>query len=198
MSVVKIFDRIKVCDSIPTDLGLINIVDMLNVSGIDIDDISKIINSFICSDIFLLIFKISREICVLPSEKMIYYYLFTKDKHRCWFLHPILIKSVLRYINELIDKCVITRIVYSHNNRIDFYKMMYCSLLSIVENVPIPDSIKYSDGKTKKYICTGVMHKNDMFNDDHLIISCIKCIINDTLLFLPQCLCDIICSMVSL
>jgi hypothetical protein len=198
MSVIKIFDREIVCDSVCQKYGLINIVDVLKVPTVDVNNISDIINTFMCDKTFALTIVIACKICNLTPQEMAVYYIFPKNSYRGWFLHPILIKSILRYADESLNKCTIARIVYMVDSELDFYKTMSCSLLSIVENVKNPESIKRSVKGEIKYICKSIKDKNDMFNDDHLILECIQFMINDTLKFLPQCLCDLICSMVSI
>jgi hypothetical protein len=197
MSVIKIFDRNTICQSICSKDGLLNIVDLFRFSNIDLNNISNIVNSYICNDTFSSLVIIACEICKLPPSKIAVYYLFTKDINRCWFLHPILIKSILRHVDNLINKYTIVRIVYKPDTELDFFEVTSCSLLSIVENIAQPIIIKYSNDPQiveKKYNCEGILNKYDMFNDDHLIIEFIKRIMLE---FLPSCLCDMICSMVT-
>jgi hypothetical protein len=192
MSVIKIFNREQACKHCCPKTGLINIVDLLYVPHIDIKHIGNIITSFVCDKEFLSIVNIARKICNLPMCNMAVYCYFSNDIWRCWYLHPILIKSVLRHIDELLDKCTIARIVYEVGNDIDLDIILTCSLLFIVENVEQPKIIKRSYGPSE-YKCDGIKNRSDMFNDDHLVKEYINYVMIE---FLPQCLCDIICSMV--
>jgi hypothetical protein len=202
MSVIKIFDRKTVCDNMNnSDDGLININDIINTpyntNNEPEDDLfnkeininfKNIILSFVQSNTFLVLLEYASKLCGINPDHMVGYYTFSSDPYRGWYVHPILIKSILRHFDVLFDKCVIIRIIYGRKKWIGLHKLLNCSLTQIVENVKMPEYIE-----TVRYDCVGIKNKEDMFNDDHLILEFVKPIIKETLIFLPECLCDIIC-----
>jgi hypothetical protein len=194
MSVKTIFDRRDIIASTCRITGLINVVDIFKSPSININNISDIVYSFICSDTFVLIVDIACKICNLPPNEIVVYYTFSESSCRGWYLHPILIKSVLRHIDNLLNKSIIAQIVYESGHDVNFYKVMSSSLLFIVNNIVLPTRI---DAQTE-YKCKSILNKTDMFNDDHLIMEYIKHTITETLTFLPLCICDMIFSMVSI
>jgi hypothetical protein len=117
---------------------------------------------------------------------------------RSWFLHPILIKSVLRHIDKLLLRSDVITELYS-SSWCSFHDVKSCSLLSIVEDIKMPTNIEikseYIPITQYKYECKCIYDPNDMFNDDHLMLECVKHISHPILLdFLLDDLCKIICS----
>jgi hypothetical protein len=187
-NVVKLFDRPYVCDTVETRYGLILIKSIFNDK---INEIDNILDSFIHTDIF----KILLHVATINVKSYTCGYITNENKKfDGFYFHPLLVKSVLRFIDKSLSINVIIKILTDYKSHIwiDMPDVINCSLVYIVNNVKKPINI-INNKNSMEYKCEHIMDNNDMFNDDLLIVNCVKYIINDTLYFLPQCLCDIIC-----
>jgi hypothetical protein len=192
MNIVKIFDRPRVCNNVGIHYGLISIKSIFDNNRLK--KLDMILDKFIRSDIFKILLAESYK---MTNAKILNVPLCGLLAPEELYAHPILIKSFLRYIDEFLPKTTVMNILL--NNKLDRWVnidyVIECSLVFIVNDVKMPDSIKKTN-EDRDYKCKFIKDKNDMFNDDELIVECIKYIINDTLTFLPQCICDLICSMI--
>jgi hypothetical protein len=197
MQPVKIFDRIKVRDEIGFKWGSIWIHSIFSVI-----DAKQIINEFIEQNntFDMLLYNASRILNINRNKLIQYYY--NSNKYDGWSVHPILVKSILRHVENVITrKMVIINEIYNLNGYIMYNDvkdaMKTCTLLFIVDHVKYPNEIG-----GRKYECDGILDKNDMFNDDVLIYECIKqtttCVLGVLGVLIPKCLYDIIISYISL
>jgi hypothetical protein len=197
MEVIKIFDRPYVRDTTAYTVGFIKIISIFHIKGVDITKISHLIAKFMKSDIFPLLLRHAGRLINIRPECLIQYYISATDDIDGWYVHPLLVKSFLRYINESIEKYIIARIIYKFEKWYLLDAINNASLLSIVEDVKKPDSIKI-DNSDKKYNCDTILNKNDMFDDDLLVLECTKHIVLEVLTtFFFKDLCNIVCSMIS-
>jgi hypothetical protein len=198
MNPIKIFDRESIHDSTDYNNGLIHACSIFQVI-----DVQNIIREFIeNSEIFKIIVYTASKILNIHVNELVTFNIEGSRECHGWLLHPILIKSILRHVESLtLRKLQIIREINNKCKRIGIDVLYnYPSLVSIVENVKYPCTIEHPRYRgyahlTKKYKCKGILNKDDMFDDDILISKCVIYISVETLiLFLPQCLCDIICS----
>jgi hypothetical protein len=184
MDIISIFDKNInfTTGSIP---GLLCIDHIFNITVHDI--IEKIITGDIFFDLKL---RMARKI--LDSNDIVIY-ICTKNDNQCGlYFHPILIKTILMYIESSLSKSQIMQEMYSHQNTvyvsIDSFRQL--SLLHMVTNIKIPQNIR-----NKPYICPGILNNDDMFNDDILTTECEKYLLEQSLeSLIIKCLIDIICS----
>jgi hypothetical protein len=189
MNPVKIFAREDANNYIDEDKGLIYVNDIFRKI-----EVKNIINTFIEQDELFdtlistasMLLNIDKNNLVMFDGEYGYGYRRTSIG---WYLHAILIKSILRYVERtIIIKSLIAREIYMVR-MIGFDTVKQCTLLQIVDKIKCQDRPKFK--------CAGILDKNDMFNDDILIHTCTIQIITQTLITLmPQCLCDIIMSYV--
>jgi hypothetical protein len=163
--------------------GFINII-----GGNTIDKkVTSVITDFILEDE---IFKLKKSIATtltVTDETVLYNY--NSDiVHDGWYLHPILIKSLLRYLDTKLTKIQKFKMARPINTIYNTDAINNCSLISMAEDVKLPS--KLGD---MSYRCNGILNEDDMFNDDHLIIECTKHLIKKSLdAIIPKCLFGII------
>jgi hypothetical protein len=188
MTPIKIFDIKNICNTMDTKIfGLINVK---HIFSSDQELITKIINNFIEGDTFKIVLHFIGKKYSVDSTLMAQYH-HTKDSlYEGWYLHPVLIKTVLRHIDHSISKTLIVKTIYESEKFITYGYTMNQSLLSIVDKIKKPDTIKQRN-KDEKYNCKEIDDMNDMFNDDKLYAACAQYII-DIMAILPKCLCDMV------
>jgi hypothetical protein len=190
---IKIFDRRNISDRIDNELICINSLGQNECSSW-----SNIMNDFIEKNYFFkLIIDKACELLNIKKCKMLVFYNNTwinikrGIKSTGWHVHPILIKSILRHMDNVIAKSSAASIIYGRDREIDYDTVMNCSLLDIV------DSIKYNEYNLY-FSPNRILNKSDMFNDDQLIAECLKHLLQQTLfLIIPKCLLNIICEYIN-
>jgi hypothetical protein len=188
--IIKIFDRknIEFANHVQEYLkGGIFIGTIFNVINV-----KDIIETFIVTnDIFKL--KVALASKLLNTDKLNLIGFNDPDNiyYSQWIVHPILIKSILTHVDEsIINRTDIAREIYKKGHLRSFESIENCSLLSIVENVQMPLTVRGHN-----YVCNGILNKDDMFNDELLTDVCIKHLIDQTLIIiLPDVLTKIITS----
>jgi hypothetical protein len=188
MNPVKIFAREDANNYIDENKGLIYVNDIFCKI-----EVKNIINTFIEQDeLFDTLISTASTLLNIDKNNLAMFDGEYGYGHRTaigWYLHAILIKSILRYVERtIIIKSLIAREIYM-NRMIGFDTVKQCTLLQIVDKIKCQDRPKFK--------CTGILDKNDIFNDDILIHTCTIQITTQTLIILiPRCLCDIIMSYV--
>jgi hypothetical protein len=184
--VIKMFKRNTNFFKLQNDnkYGLIMIASMFNFIKVN-----NIIELFITTDgTFKLVLNIASELLKININNLITFNNHNKNLS-VWCIHPILIKSVLRHVDKLIvNKTDLVREIYNYSLAITFNVVINCSLLSIVENVKIPETVN-----NHPYNCNGILNKDDMFDDEPLINECTMYLAFPVLFEpLPSCLIEIV------
>jgi hypothetical protein len=189
MEQYKIFDRRDIFETILNDDGLILVKSIFDNEF----EVMNLINEFIIgSEIFETILLVASKILNIKKTDLVTY---TSRKYIWgWYAHCILIKSILRHIENHMTKLRMTTQIYRNKKRYTIDDIKNCTLTTIVENIKYCDINRtWPIEHDQKFNCKGILNKDDMFNDDLLIFECTKYIIDRTQLF-PKCLCYIVCS----
>jgi hypothetical protein len=143
------------------------------------------LNKFILEDeTFNITMNIASELLKIKRDKLVLYNMSPGEGG--WFVHPLLLKSVLRYVDNTIGKLTIAKELHGQYVLIGIDIIKHSSILSIAKNVKCRDKIQEKN-------FNGLLNKNDVFNDDHLITKCTKYIASTILIsIIPNCLIEII------
>jgi hypothetical protein len=192
--------------------GLICIDSIFCFRTIDDIKLADVISRVIHSDVFKMILNIASRLLNMDKNELIVWndkpISFGYSRPQGWMCHPSLVKSILRHIDNHLNKEQLADLIYWEFKR-DINAIKSCTLLSIVNDVQYHNYIENKwynfretplspkvpllpEAETREYKCDGILIKNDMFNDDMLIYEYIKEILIQV--WIPKCLCDMIVS----
>jgi hypothetical protein len=147
-------------------------VHLISIDAFHNISINDDIETFITSDyLFDLIVSIAGRLLKIDKNNLVIF-IGEPSKGSSWYVHPMLLKSILRYVESSIinESNIVREILGKGPFFVKKNHMINGSLLSIVKDI----KCRALDKKDTKHKCNEIMNPYDIFNDDILMDECTK------------------------